>query len=189
MNDNLLTVKEVAELVNVSPQSIYQKLNNQLKKYVVKDGNIKRLKSIVLSEYYNITVFDNLKILEKDNQVFSSKINDVLNNNQVETSDLNNTNESKLNNNQENSSILNDNLIIFFKEQITQKDVIIKEKDLYIKELTEKITDLTERLAILFENAQQLQQTQQLLEAKNIVDDTEEKEPKQSFFQRLFKRK
>jgi len=205
METELLTIKDVAKIVNVTPQSIYQKLNNQLKNYVVKDGNITRLKATIISEYYNASFSSNFKKLEntyKENSSILNKNIDIDNNiqanetilkkNKENSNILNDNFENNLKNNKENSNIFKDDIINFFKEQIIEKDNIIKEKDLYIKELTEKITDLTERLAILFENSQQLQKNQQLLEAQNIISDdietSEIKEKKQSFIKRLFKK-
>ena len=189
MNNDLLTVKEVAEITGVSKQSIYQQIEKNLKKYVVLVENKTRLSSLAITEYYGI----DLKNIEKKvnqksikNQLSLKKVNRKSTKSQrvfkVKGIYSSNKKDSKE--------------IVYFQELVKelQNDLRsereqIKEKDLYIKELTEKITDLTERLAILFENSQQLQQNQQLLEAKNIVDDTEEKEPKKSFFQRLFKKK
>jgi len=161
MNNDLLTIKEVAEITGFSKQNIYQQLSTNLKDYLIQVDNKKMLKRIVITEYFKID-------LNKNSQVESIK------NSQVESS----------------RSSKNNYIIDFFKEEIKLKNEQLQEKDKIIYELTERITDLTERLAVLFENSQQIQKNQQLLEVKNIIHDDMEseeiKEKKKGFFKKIF---
>jgi hypothetical protein len=193
MNNDLLTVKEVSEITGFSKQSIYQQLEKNLKKYVVLVENKTRLSSLVITEYYGL----DLKSIEKAlNRAENNSIN-RFKNSQSKSTEIKRVFKLKstYSSNKKDSQKPENKEIVYFQELVKelQNDLRverdnIKDKDLYIKELTTTITDLTERLAILFENSQQLQQNQQLLEAKNVVDDIEEKEPKKSFFQRLFRK-
>jgi len=166
MNNDLLTVKEVADITGLTKQNIYQQLSTNLKNYVVDVGNKKMLKSLIITEYYKIDLNKEIKKKSSDN---------------FKKSQTNLNEKSKVFKVKSSYSSGTDYIVEFFKEeikikneQLLDKEQTIKEKDKKINELTEKITDLTERLAVLFENSQQLQKNQQLLEAKTIIADETE---------------
>lgn len=178
MSYRLLTVKEVAEIANVSTQYIYKLMKNRLQTYVVEIDNQKQLKDTVITEY------------------FDNELQTVATKNEENTPEINNQFATGANQNDIDfleylkSDIQNKNKQLELKDKIIDdKENIIKEKDIYIKELTEKITELTDKLAILFENSQQLQQNQQLLEAQNKRDENEKNSVKQNFFKKMFKNK
>jgi len=155
MNDNLLTVKQVAEIAGVSTQYIYKRLNDSLQPFVVQLDNKKLLKSTVITEFFeNIPPPD----INRDNDDFISYLKEeiTLKNKQLDDKD----------------------------KIIQNKEEQIKDKDRQIEEMANTAAELSERIAVLFENSQQLQQTQQLLEAQNAQN--EMVKPKKSFFARLF---
>jgi hypothetical protein len=175
-NKELLTVKEVAEIVGVSTQYIYRLLQTDLKPYVMNVDNKRYIKTSAITDFFDIEL-----------QTINKK----------PTENVQPTNHDLR---------LEIDYINLLKEQLKLKDSIIesqestiKEKDLHVKELTDTITDLSDRIAVLFENSQKLEQNRQLLEAAetletagNSVTSNEETETietnkKQSFFKRLFK--
>ena len=88
-NNDLLTIKELATLAGVSPQSVYKRLDNSLAEYVQLVDGQKMIKSAVLQEVYHVgvdkvgrTTFNNdvehfkstiellkSQLIEKDNQI------------------------------------------------------------------------------------------------------------------------
>lgn len=53
MNNDYLTVSQVANIVGITTQAIYKQLHNQLQPFVVKVGNKTMLKKTVVIEFYN----------------------------------------------------------------------------------------------------------------------------------------
>lgn len=51
MNDEILTIKQFAELAGVTQQAVYKQLNNKLKNYIVIVDGKKRLKKAGLKEF------------------------------------------------------------------------------------------------------------------------------------------
>jgi hypothetical protein len=177
MNEKLLTVKEVSDITGLTTQNIYQQLETNLKPYIVKIGKRKMLKNTVVTEHYKIELPNDLPSdLPKSESAYQTKpseIDKLTSENQVKT-------------NSENEFFMQ-----YIKDELKRKDDIIKEKekiiidkDVIIQELTNKLTEqmdntnnLSNRIAELFENSQQLQQNQQLLEAK-YQEKEDEPEPK-----------
>lgn len=181
MMKDLLTVKEVAEIANVSTQYVYKLIKDKLQTYVVEVDNQKLLRSDVISGYFNAEL-----------QTVANKIEDQLQTNDKQFATVAN---------HENSDFItylkdeiqNKNKQLDYKDEIIRnKEEVIKDKDHQIEELTNTITELSTRIADLFENSQQLQQNQQLLEATTIrteeSEETEQKE-KKGFFKRIFNKK
>lgn len=73
-NNDLLTIKEFAELAGVSVQSVYKRLNNSLNPYIQQVESQKMLKLQALKDIYNIEVEQPIKL----------KLNNPLNPNQSE---------------------------------------------------------------------------------------------------------
>jgi len=55
MNNDLLTVKEVAEITGLTRQNIYQQMSSHLKKYVVEIGNKKNYQALLLLNIIKLT--------------------------------------------------------------------------------------------------------------------------------------
>ena len=184
MND-LLTIKEVAEITNKSYQNISQRTKTTLKKYLVEKDGRKYLNKAVLSEF-NLT-FDEEVIKEEIKAENKAVLNDNLND---ELNPLHQSNEEDLN-----------EVIRELRAEIKRKDEIIISKDEQLKQQTEQIIDLSNRVATLFENSQKLQlQTSYLLSDGNntnrkenehgarVSDEVIEVKPKRKgLFSRFFK--
>lgn len=66
INKEYYTIKEVAAIVGVSAQSIYQRLDTTLKEYTKVIKGRKYLKQSVLSDVYNISVQDIKQDIKQD---------------------------------------------------------------------------------------------------------------------------
>lgn len=194
MSEKLLTVSEVARLANVTTQYIYKLLDNTLQPYVVMVDNKKRLKQSVITEFFKVELQP--KLSTDTNQSPSELPRD--------------TNQSQTNYQPDTTT---NTLIDFFKDQMKNKDEIIKQKeeqtkdyfetvkqkDKQIEDLTQTITELSNRIASIAENSQSLQKNQQLLEAQrmsNEIEESKQEEPteeptqeKKTFWQKFRKNK
>lgn len=148
MENELLTIKQVAELVNTSYQNIYQRLNSSLKDYLVIVNGRKMVKPSILSEFNISTNEEDIK------DEIKSENKSILNDNSIP---LHQSNEEELN-----------ELIKELRAEIKKKDEIIISKDEQLQKQTEQIIDLSNRVVELFENSQKLQiQTSYLLSENN----------------------
>ena len=75
-NSEYLSVKEIAEIVECSPQSIYQRLNTTLKDYVKVVKGKKCLKISVLRDIYNIDYQESKQGSKQDIKEFKQDIKD-----------------------------------------------------------------------------------------------------------------
>lgn len=173
MSDNLLTVKEIADMIGVSKQAVHKKIKQE----PLSTGLRSLMTTVDGTVYIDV---DGLTLIKS---AFVKDLPSTVDDNLTATT----VNQIADTVNQLIASLQSQ--IEFLRKQIEVKDDLLKNKDDKIDELTIKITDLTERLAVLFENSQQLQQNQQLLEAQFLKPPAETETPdKKGFFKRIFQR-
>lgn len=144
MND-ILTIKEVADLTKKTTQSIYKRINkkdNPIQAYIVMEGDQTMLKKEVLSEIYNIQI----EGVELTTSKPSLKVDKPQTEEQQKSKE--DTRESKKDTNETASY----KVIEILREQIKMQNEEIQQKN-------KTITDLNERLA---ESQKMLDQQQRL---------------------------
>ena len=161
MENEFLSIKEFAELANVSVQSIYKKINkdnNIINNYVKEIDGIKYINKIAYDIIYNNTASSN-EIKDKQTSIDDEEISI------------------------DNKSI--DRLLDILEKQIEEQKRQLIEKDKQIEEKDKQINSLLSRL----EETTLLIDQQQKLTAINTKKDldllTAEKENKKGFWERL----
>ena len=176
-----LTVAEYAEIVGITPQAVYQKLNKSLAPFCKEIKGKKYILSSVFQEYHT----------EEETKTFKGVSTSNLKEIKEVSSDLNKDikdNSSSLN--QDISTILK-----VFQDQLKEKDDQIKtllalNQDLQqtIKEKDEQLNESRQQIAGLFRGEQELR----FLSSSPGTDSTQEQERterKPSLWERLFNKK
>lgn len=76
MKDKYYTIKEFAQYANVSVQAVYQRVNKDLKNYIIHDNNKMYIKSDALSLFKNNK---NKKVIDSNNHNNSNDDNIIIN--------------------------------------------------------------------------------------------------------------
>ena len=145
-NNDLMTVAEVAKLVDKSRQAVYKQLTNSLQPYVVKVDNKTMLKKSVLTEYFKINL----------STKFSKKTTNVDNRSQPDCQPL--------------STELN-SILDVLKGQLEVKDEQLEAKDEQMRNKDEQIAKLTDQIIAISTNLAKLQENSQTLQLEMIKND------------------
>lgn len=158
MNNQYLTIKEVAEIVGISTQAIYKQLPTRLQTYSKKVGNKTLLKNSVISEVYQ-------KEIPTKFATNSTKVENI------EHSSL-----------QQLPTEIN-HIIEFLQEELKSKNQIIQDQSAKMDKLQEEINKQNEhsrqqsdKLISLMEQMNDLQRNNQILLAQgqskfdNVID-------------------
>lgn len=203
MNDKLLTVKELASIVGVTTQNIYHHMKNNIKEYVVKTDDGTKIKASVITEYYKIDLQNDLPNELGGLQNKNDDLQNESNENNVFTSDLQNDLPNAQMDFANETNDLQKEMIQFLKEQIEQKDNLLKNSQAELNIEREHSRQQADRIAGLAEQIAELTRNQQVLfgmeqqkslpkkndvESSTIENDVEEKPPK-GLFKKLFNKK
>lgn len=127
-NENLLSVKEFAQMAQISKQAVYCQLDKRLKEYVVKVDNVKMIKAEAFEKFYSSQV---------DTSIQSSS-------SQVET--------EKEKSGEDNSSSEFDRVLEALTKQLEIKDKQIED----LNKRLEEMSSIVKQQQVLFDQQQKL---------------------------------
>ena len=180
-----LTIKELANEVNITTQAIYQRLDKDLKKYLqIIDG-----KKMINAEAI-IKVFGQKNKINENN--IESTCKPITNQKSINFASDFQPKESKLQSDlQENKDALQETIKTLSK-QLDEKDKQIKSLQDELNLQNEHVRKQSDRLVNLIEQVNELQRNNQVLLAQKDIESTKEitqtKEDRKGIFGWLFKK-